>query len=153
MLQNLKEYILFFCFSSVRKLLVEKKADPNIILPGKGISCLHLTIGNDSAKFAMEVTTLIIQNGGDPNVLSDEGLTPVHIAAAWGRVEILKLLLHCGGDPQLTDNCYKNALHYALKEDWEEAVILINDFISCQRLSIYDNFSPKEKTCTVTLGK
>ncbi|GJQ80182.1 hypothetical protein Trydic_g23759 [Trypoxylus dichotomus] len=139
--------------SSVRKLLVEKKANPNIILPGKGISCFHLAVGNDSPKFAMEVTSLMIQGGGDPNVLSDEGLTPVHIAAAWGRTDILRLLLHCGGDPQLTDNCYKSALHYALNEGWEEAAVIIKDFIGCQRLSIYDNFSPKENACTVKLDK
>lgn len=142
-----------FSFRSITKLLVDKNADPNIILPGKGISCFHLAIGNDLPEFAMDVATLIIQNGGDPNVLSDEGLTPVHVAAAWGRVDILRLLLYCGGDPQLTDNCYKTALQYALEEDWEEVATLIKDFISCQRLSIYDNLLPKEKSCTITLGK
>ncbi|KAJ8976543.1 hypothetical protein NQ317_017951, partial [Molorchus minor] len=82
---------------AVKSLLIGKGAD-RIVLPEKGISPFHLVIGCDSNDFAVKVTKLILQYGGNP--ISDDGLTPVHIAAAWGRLEILTLLLASGGDPE-----------------------------------------------------
>lgn len=51
---------------------------------------------------------------------SEDGLTPVHLAAMWGCPEVLQVLLASGGNPWLVD-CYDmNAFNYALKEDQEE---------------------------------
>lgn len=59
---------------------------------------------------------------------SDEKLTPVHIAAAWGRVNILNILLKCGGDPTLRDDQGKTPLDYAKEEGhWDIVDQLEND--------------------------
>nr|XP_022913973.1 ankyrin repeat and LEM domain-containing protein 1 [Onthophagus taurus] len=137
--------------NSIIKLLTEKHADPNLILPEKGISSFHLTIGNESESFALQVTALIIQHGGDPNVKSDEGLTPVHIAAAWGRLNILDLLLKCGGDPQVTDNCYKSPIDYAKSEKHLEAVRIMQELIDYQRTFLFNE--TKKPTFIMKLDK
>lgn len=51
---------------------------------------------------------------------NDDGVTPVHIAAIWGRVENLKLLIGCGGDPGQRDLDGHSAFDYATREEqWE----------------------------------
>lgn len=47
-------------------------------------------------------------------------MTPVHIAAIWGRVDNLKLLIGCGGDPSRCDLDGLTAFDYAAREQqWE----------------------------------
>ncbi|XP_078412210.1 uncharacterized protein LOC144688997 isoform X1 [Cetorhinus maximus] len=46
---------------------------------------------------------MLIQHGANPNVRSTEDLTPLHVAASWGCVKSLKLLLRNGADPTLLD--------------------------------------------------
>ncbi|KAG5881390.1 hypothetical protein JTB14_012006 [Gonioctena quinquepunctata] len=115
---------------AVKSLLSEKGADPNIVLPKKGISPFHLAIGCDSSDFTLKVTCLILQHGGNPNVRSDDSLTPVHIAAAWGRLEVLQLLLNCGGDPEARDNNYMTPFHYAKKEAFVDCLELLRNHLT-----------------------
>ncbi|VEN39981.1 unnamed protein product [Callosobruchus maculatus] len=110
---------------AVKSLICEKGADPNLILPKKGLSAFHLAIGCDCTEFALKVTRFILQNGGDPNVKSEDGLTPVHIAAAWGRSDILRLLLGCGGDPEARDSNRLTPIHYAHKEAHRECLKML----------------------------
>ncbi|XP_057670711.1 uncharacterized protein LOC130902523 [Diorhabda carinulata] len=116
-------------FNAVKLLLCEKEADPNLILPIKNISSFHLAVGCDDETFSLKVTKLILQNGGNPNVCSDDGLTPVHIAAAWGRVEILRILLNCGGDGEYRDSNLMTPIHYAIKESWQDCVDLLRSYL------------------------
>ncbi|GAB6028584.1 ankyrin repeat and LEM domain containing 1 [Chamberlinius hualienensis] len=76
--------------------------DPNLLYLPEGISPLHLASGIKGL-IALQIVKLFLIHGGNPNVRSLEGLTPVHISAAWGRYKILKLLLKRGGDPFLCD--------------------------------------------------
>ncbi len=69
-------------------------------------------------------------------------MTPVLIAAAYGRYQALCLLLDMGGDPTVIDDSGKNAMEYArdssswdcislLKEQWERrGRLLITDIQS-----------------------
>lgn len=43
-------------------------------------------------------------------------MTPLHIAAIWGRVENIKLLIGCGGDPSRQDLDGHSAFDYAVRE-------------------------------------
>jgi hypothetical protein len=52
----------------LRKILQERDANPNVILPKQGVSPLHLAIGYESEDFAENVTRLFLQYGGNPNV-------------------------------------------------------------------------------------
>lgn len=60
--------VYFLIFRASKQLLIEKKADPNLVLPKTTISPFHLVIGNDDENFAFEMTALILQHGGNPNV-------------------------------------------------------------------------------------
>lgn len=113
----------------MKYILNEKCADPNIVLPTPGISPFHLIIGNDSNEFTLQVTTLILQHNGNPNIQSDDGLTPLHIAASWGRLEILKLLISCGGDPEIQDANYFTSFDYAVEYKHVEIVNFLRDYI------------------------
>ncbi|KAJ1519136.1 hypothetical protein ONE63_011256 [Megalurothrips usitatus] len=110
----------------VLTLLDRDGADPNFIIPQKGISPFHLLIGSECSYFAEEATRAFLQRSGNPNVRSEDGLTPVHVAAVWGRTGLLALLLSCGGDPWMRDaELGFTPLHFALKEKhWEAALIL-----------------------------
>ncbi|XP_066249378.1 ankyrin repeat and LEM domain-containing protein 1-like [Euwallacea similis] len=118
---------------SVLSLLTEKGADPNLVLPKKGISPFHLVIGCDSYEFARDVINVILQNGGNPNVRSDDGLTPIHIAAAWGRSEFLELLLKNGGDPEVGDVTRKTPFHYAAEEGFTDCLNLLKAYLPTKR--------------------
>ncbi|XP_072167071.1 uncharacterized protein [Diadema setosum] len=88
--------------SLIISLLEEGSAAPNLILPSEGVSPFHLAVGSES-RHALHMTLLFLEHGGDPNVRSTEGLTPVHVAASWGRFQALEVLLRNGGDPSLQD--------------------------------------------------
>nr|CAD7446119.1 unnamed protein product [Timema bartmani] len=78
---------------------------------------------------------------------SVEGLTPVHVAAAWGKVSILYLLLVNGGDPWLLDEDRNNAFHYALQERHWDVLQLLH------RFRLRDKLSDDSVKYTITLNK
>ncbi|XP_050352410.1 tyrosine-protein kinase receptor torso-like isoform X2 [Nymphalis io] len=105
---------------SVERFLNENSVDLNLVLPCKGIGVLHLAVGIEPLNKSKECTEIILKHGGDPNLSNDDGITPVHIAAIWGKVDNLKLLLGCGGDPSRCDLDGISAFDYAVREQqWE----------------------------------
>lgn len=52
-------------------------------------------------------------------------MTPVHVAAAWGRINILQLLLANGGDPLYLDNDGHSPFHYAFEGKYFKAVTML----------------------------
>lgn len=120
----------------VTTLLLNKEANPNTLLPTYGVTPFHLVIGNDSEAFAEEVTKLFLRHGGDPNVRSVDGLTPVHVAAAWGRVPVLELLLANGGDPHYLDDDGRNPFHYAFDGKYYKAIVVLGKY--CESITKED---------------
>ncbi|XP_029037436.2 uncharacterized protein LOC114873355 isoform X3 [Osmia bicornis bicornis] len=112
----------------VTTLLLNKEANPNTLIPMYGVTPFHLVIGNDSEAFAEEVTKLFLRHGGNPNVRSVDGLTPVHVAAAWGRVTVLELLLANGGDPLCLDEEGRSPFHYAFDGKYYKAVVILGKY-------------------------
>ncbi|XP_033107318.1 ankyrin repeat and LEM domain-containing protein 1-like isoform X2 [Anneissia japonica] len=98
---------------STSKQLLELGADPNCISKEDGVSAFHLAVGLDS-QTSLKLVELCIQYGGNPNVRSHEGMTPVMVAASWGRFQALQILLVNGGDPELRDEDNKDALDHAI---------------------------------------
>ncbi|KYM77846.1 Ankyrin repeat and LEM domain-containing protein 1 [Atta colombica] len=123
----------------VATLLLNKDADPNVLIPIHGVTPFHLVIGNDSEEFAEEVTKLFLRHGGNPNVSSNDGMTPVHVAAAWGRINILQLLLANGGDPLRLDNDGRSPFHYAFDGKYFNVVTMLANY--CE--STQDEDEPK----------
>lgn len=127
----------------VTTLLENKEADPNVLLPMHGITPFHLVIGNVSEKFAEEVTELFLRHGGNPNVKSSDGMTPVHVAAAWGRPKILELLLSNGGDPLDLDDDNKTPFHYAFDGSHYEAITILGKYCNKNQDDNDDNETGK----------
>ncbi|XP_053614965.1 ankyrin repeat and LEM domain-containing protein 1-like [Plodia interpunctella] len=106
--------------SSLKCYLRDNIVAVNDILPCKGIGLLHLAVGVDPPDKSEEFTDILLKYGADPNVCNNDGITPLHIAAIWGRVDNLKLLIGCGGDPSLQDLDGHSSFDYAVKEEqWE----------------------------------
>ncbi|XP_046814180.1 ankyrin repeat domain-containing protein 11-like [Vespa crabro] len=126
----------------VTTLILNKEADPNVLIPTHGITPFHLVIGNDSEIFAEEVTKLFLRHGGNPNVKSVDGLTPVHVAAAWGRIRILELLLSNGGDPLQLDEEGQSPFHYAFDGKYYKVITLLGKYCG---YNIDEDGKPKYK--------
>jgi ankyrin repeat protein len=47
------------------------------------------------------IVRLLLDKGGDPNILEGEGVTPLVAALLFERVELARLLLDHGGNPEL----------------------------------------------------
>ena len=63
-----------------------------------------------------EVKRLVVSCGVDPNVKDNDGRTPLHRAAKRGHVDIVKLLLEHGANPNIQENKYGyTPLHVAVK--------------------------------------
>lgn len=90
--------------------LLKRGADPNILV--SGLSALHTAVGLDSP-LSVRFTRLLLDYGGDPDLPSADGLTPIHVAAMWNRVNCLKLLIDRGGNPYQEDKDGLNALKLA----------------------------------------
>lgn len=46
---------------------------------------------------------MLLKSGAAPNLATDDGETPVHVAAKHGNIQTLQLLLDDGGDPLFTN--------------------------------------------------
>jgi ankyrin repeat protein len=56
----------------------------------------------------------LLDAGADPNRANPRGLTPLMMAASYGRADMVKLLMQRGADPRTTDRDNETALDYAL---------------------------------------
>ncbi|XP_069137278.1 uncharacterized protein [Argopecten irradians] len=78
--------------------LLKASANPNDVLPVEGVACMHIASG-----LGLEATKLLLCYGGDPNIRSVDGTTPMHVATTWGDLDSLRILLLNGGDPLARD--------------------------------------------------
>lgn len=49
---------------NAKKMLVEYKADCNLIIPGREIAAIHYAAGMDNVSFAENVMKIMLKNGG-----------------------------------------------------------------------------------------
>ncbi len=50
---------------------------------------------------------MLLKSGANPNITTEDGRTPVHVAARYGNLTTLDLLLQDKGDPLIKSNVYK----------------------------------------------
>lgn len=100
------------------KWFLEKGADPNFTFANTGENALHYTISKTSEiDQRTEIVRLLVNAGTDVNKKTIKGAetlcfmrdaflkaeTPLHRAAAYGSVAIVKLLIEAGADPSVKD--------------------------------------------------
>lgn len=76
-------------------------------------------------------------NSSDPN-----GFTPIHAAASYGNIELLKYLLTNGGNPNIQDSDGDTPLHHC--ESLDVIKLLINEFNANYRLKNNDGLNVKD---------
>lgn len=62
---------------------------------------------------------MLLKSGAGPNIATDDGQTPVHVAARHGNLTTVDLLLADGGDPINKSNVRKRTI----KARWHKKII------------------------------
>ena len=75
----------------------------------------------------------------DPNLRDGRGRTALHVAAASGRVSLMKQLLSLGADPAAVDQYGFTALHWAAQDRQLESVRHLVEEVKGERVA--DQFS------------
>ncbi|HKV36592.1 MAG TPA: ankyrin repeat domain-containing protein [Pyrinomonadaceae bacterium] len=98
------------------RFLLERGMNPNH-MNWRGFTLLHdMAHTGDLAK-----ARLLIEHGADVNRVDDEyRSTPLGYAARWGHVELVKLFLDCGADPNKSGAPWSTPLAWARKKDYDE---------------------------------
>ena len=69
-----------------------------------------------------DTTTRLIADGADVNDTNEDGYTPMHLAAIYGELECVRLLLQNNANKEAPDNDGKTPLHWAAHEGKVECV-------------------------------
>jgi ankyrin repeat protein len=79
---------------------------------------LHLAVQNRSSPAAQQdMVRALLGHGVDPNSYDDEYYwTPLHHAVRLGAIEIVKILLDAGADPDFSEDEAWTSLHFAVQE-------------------------------------
>ena len=97
--------------------LLEQGADPNQPLPDTGETPLHAALCKPLRPRVDNVVRVLLSSGADPNQAARTGVetgsfmrdvrtrgeTPLHRAAAFGSLQVIRLLLEAGGDREARD--------------------------------------------------
>lgn len=91
----------FFGRLGAVETLLEAGADPNTPADNPSrVAPIHSAAAHRDAERSLELCRLLLANGADPNVKQAGGWTPLHQAAAHGRMELVELLLARGAATQ-----------------------------------------------------
>jgi len=92
--------------------LIQAGIDPSTPTKSNGCSAIHTAAVLESPS-GPEIVTRMLYYGADPNIKTPTGLSPLHIAAMWGRFETINVLLDNGADVAVKDEDDMSALDYA----------------------------------------
>jgi ankyrin repeat protein len=116
-----------FCgdLEMIQVLLGDYKADINTRCDF-GITPLCDAVSDSHPESYPEVVQFLLEHGADPNVLQNDGRTPLRIASKSGQSEIVRLLLEHGADVNLANDSGRTALQLALENEHDKVVELLS---------------------------
>ncbi|EDW03056.1 GH11032 [Drosophila grimshawi] len=119
--------------SDIFSMLDRNNINAGIVPCERGLSPLHYVCGMQNEELALRILQRFLTTSGgqmvDVNVRCEGEMTALHIAANYGRVELVRLLLAHGARPDLMDEEHKLAVHYAIEECHFEVLQLMRDHI------------------------
>jgi len=71
----------------------------------------------------------LLKKGANPNVRDEDGYTPLHNAALWGHVDVVRLLLEHGADPSIRNRGGKTPLDVARWSGHREVASLMERWL------------------------
>lgn len=87
----------------------------NLNYQGESTFTALMLVAKSKSKHASQLVPLLLNAGADPNMTDSHGYTALHIAATEGNVEVVKLLLHHGVNPQFgergCESLFSSPLH------------------------------------------
>lgn len=139
------------------KLLIKYKSNPHIV-DAEGYNALHLAVRSGHLDIVKNVVSImsnidtktikgetalhisinyqfnsiagyLLNEGANANIIdSDNEFSPLHYAVGWNNLQIVKILLDTGADPNMQDIYGNTALMYCIKEDFAECFDYIISF-------------------------
>ncbi len=117
------------CYAQTANLLLSKGADKSRLDSSK---LKYLLTGRQAsyvvAKGLVDVLMLMLDLGLNPNDATDDGFTPLMVAANFGQTEIVKLLLSRGANPNITDKTNLAAIDFARNKSHFEVVRILEQY-------------------------
>ena len=104
---------------SVEKI-IQAGIDPSTPTKSNGCSALHSAAVLEPPT-GPEIVTRMLHHGADPNIKTPTGLSPLHIAAMWGRYQTINVLLDNGADLAVKDHDDMSPLDYAEEAEANKA--------------------------------
>lgn len=108
----------FFGHTKVVLAILEKMKE---LTPTTGDELLLLSAGLGHR----EIAEALLAKGIDPNARGIKDRTPLMAAAAFDKIELVKLLVENGADPKLTDEEGVTALQVAINKGHQEIISLL----------------------------
>ena len=107
--------------STTVRLLCENKANPNLKDTNRRTALMYAASGPNA-----HTVEILLAHGAEVNVTDgDEGYTALMFAAAEGHADIVELLLDKGADPGLRDIDGESALKFAMDNNHQEVIALL----------------------------
>lgn len=109
--------------TALGRVLIEAGADLNLAEQSNEDTALTVAIYNNN----LDMVTLLLDEGANPDLQDSSGWTPLMTAASFGDMESTKLLLKAGADPLKYDDEGHTAGDYALTYGFEEIADLLQE--------------------------
>ena len=107
-------------------LLLSAGADPNAASRNAmQVTPLHSACACTDAAAALRMTEALLAAGADPNVAQEGGWTPLHQAAAQGRLHIIEILLDRGAEAGSRNDDGRTPADMAVEKGHDDAAELL----------------------------
>lgn len=106
--------------------LLERGADPNQPAGNAtAMTPLHAAASCRRSGESLEIARLLVARGAALEAIQAGGFTPLHLAAAQGKRELVELLLERGADPMAASDTDATALELAAERGFNDIVRLL----------------------------